>query len=154
MIIRVSHPRAPSRRKSAFATIGFTSGEGVQAINVLPNVFDKIAVQGLFAQAAQFYNTTVPAYVVQTATQAKNKAFKYLLQGVRDEIHLLNQEPNTIDLEIYYLMWKDSPIQGTLVDPKQSWTNGLNDQSGAGVINANTIPYQVPTQSKAFNIQF
>lgn len=147
---------------------GLVGTNGLQAISGdiaynpantgLPTMYSATALKELYDKAAIAYNQNVGTgtgnfNTVPISIQT-GKETKFFIKSGSYEIHLSNQGPATTEVDVYWLMSKQS--DSTAVNPHTVWNDGLVE-TAQGRQPTDTVlrfPGCKPTESKQFNMHY
>lgn len=140
-------------------TVSGDIGGGIITNNGLPTMYSATALKDLYAKAAIAYNqglgaTPTSQFTTVPITIGTGKETKFFIKSGHYEIHMTNQAPSTAEVDVYWLMAKQSDSQA--VNPHTVWADGLTETTqGRNVGDANIrYPGCKPTESKQFNMHY
>lgn len=134
------------------ATFGNSSAESLQGVANGPlALLDSNQILSIFANNAQFYNSTASAAITEQ-TAAGFRSIKTLIDNIVHELRLSNMAPSTAELDVYLLSAKNTELG--LRDPTNDWTNALANENATAAARAVTDPYTKPTLVKGWNLSW
>lgn len=117
---------------------GATSTEGIQEGAVIQSIST--------AEIAALYSA-----MNDGAAVAGDRSTKFALTKFVYEVELSNVGPSDCEIELYWLIDKNSSISAN-GGPTVEWDQGLGDEQGTGGVGTHQNVWQQPTQVKRFNL--
>lgn len=120
------------------ATESQITGLSVQLADIWTVALHNSDFQALWDAGAVYFNVVAPSTIGQARTAASYTGIRMLIERVRTECNFQNQAPSNCEVDIYWVLAKDSKLAGINAD--DLWQLDLDSQEGAGAAST-TVPY-------------